>query len=300
VSKEKEFKKICESWEDWVNEQAARRAGDVVDPDDPTSGYMRTKSGDVQKIASMPRPDDEIAKTTSDPEAPGEKALIKRQQKLGKKYRDPAKYEKEAQSLLASIQQEAGSIENWAENWNRSVASSFTFKIPGYKGAENYGFGSLALDVFVLAAGGKIIAGIAGTQKFKNALSATKKFINTKKTSSKGRALVLAAAIKSPKTVSVAATILAAKGTQVLAKGLAKGAVIGKQHVTGEALKAPFNWAKSFFEKGQKITVPANKEAIIAMIQLAKKRGQLDSLMQDKQFVAAARSSGAIGRKPKT
>ena len=58
MSKEKEFKKICENWEGWINEQAPRRAGDYVDPDrirDAEAGgkYGNTVDDDYLKRLNM-------------------------------------------------------------------------------------------------------------------------------------------------------------------------------------------------------------------------------------------------------
>ena len=274
MSKEKEFKKIFENWESWLNEQAPRRAGDVVDPDDPTSGYIRTKSGDVKKIASMPRPDDEIAKTTSDPEAAGEKALIKRQQKLGKKYRDPIKYEKEAKSAMAVM----NTIKDVSEKWNGNPVTSLLFKIPGYKGAEGYSWGNFAVDAAIL--GLSFIPASHALGFLARAGDKTSKAFNSFSAGSavtqKANGLILAMAAKNPRKI----------GALIQKAGAATGTTIA-QKPAATALAGLSNATVNALNSGKKVKVPIDKTVMAATIKAAKAKGTLDKLKADKGFMAA-------------
>ena len=194
MSKEKEFKKICENWEGWINEQAPRRAGDYVDPDDQQSGYMRTKKG-VEKIASIPRPDDELAIPGMNPEAEKElnKKIVKQQTKRGMEY-----FKSEDQFLnFWNIM---------AEEWNGNPAASFLFKIPGQKGApKDYSWGNFAVDLAILAAG--VVPPLAGllaqAGNVVKAGTAAKIAANPK-----AKALLFAAALRAPKVANKAAAMM--------------------------------------------------------------------------------------------
>ena len=272
MSKEKEFKKICENWEGWINEQAPRRAGDYVDPDDPTSGYIRTKKG-VEKIASIPRPDDELVKTTSDQDAPGEKELIKKQKKRGMDAHDPEKYEKEAMAAAKVVQ----SLEDAAEAWNGSWGSAL-FKIPGQKGAEGYTWGNFAADMLVLgmsflpathalgfiARGGQNVAKTFKASAAGGALSA------------KAGGFLLMMAARHPGKVG--------KAIEVSGQGLAK---IASEKIPYAMWSKAANETANAISSGKKTVIPVDKVAMKAVIKAAKAKGSLAKLKADKGFMAA-------------
>ena len=277
MSKEKEFKKICENWGSWINEQAPRRAGDYVDPDDPTSGYIRTKKG-VERIASIPRPDDELAIPGMNPEAEKEleKKIVKKQTKRGMEY---FKSEDEFNSY-ANI---------FAETWNGSPAHAFFFKIPGQKGARNYTWGNLAVDLAILAAG---------------FIPATHALGVVARAGNKIKKAVAAQALNNPKARALAFTTImqlptvAKKLTGKLATGVGKAAT---DFVVGSAVtekpKQIFHNVVSSLESGKKMEFPVSARHIAAMMNLAKGKGVLDRLMQDKKFTQAAIDAGVISKK---
>ena len=277
MSKEKEFKKICENWEGWINEQAPRRAGDYVDPDDQQSGYMRTKKG-VEKIASIPRPDDELAIPGMNPEAEKElnKKIVKQQTKRGMEY-----FKSEDQFLnFWNIM---------AEEWNGNPAASFLFKIPGQKGApKDYSWGNFAVDLAILAAG--VVPPLAGllaqAGNVVKAGTAAKIAANPK-----AKALLFAAALRAPKVANKAAAMM----TQKVFSGKAIDLVAQKPILM--AVQSIGGSTVDRFEAGKSVTLPFTPKHISTMINVARNRGKLKELMKDKEFVQAARDAGVIGKK---
>ena len=271
MTKQKEFKKICENWDAWVSE---RRVGDMVDPDDQTSGYMRTKSGDVEKVASMPRDDGQsYSKADVDPESAGNVNLKKQQKQRGMEFRD-------ARDELVSLVKEFG------EEWNGNPAASFLFKIPGAKGApKNYSWGNFAVDLGILVA--SVVPPLAGV--LAAAGNAVKAGAAAKIAASpNARALVFSAALKAPKAVEGAMKVAGHKilGTKVIDYAAQKPVLLAAQ--------AALNKATNDLQDGKKGIIPFRPEHILEMIRQAKKRGKLNQLMQDKGFVAAAKQAGVL------
>ena len=269
MGKEKEFKKICENWEGWINEQAPRRAGDYVDPDDQRSGYMRTKKG-VEKIASIPRPDDEQVKTTSDQDAPGEKELIKKQKKRGMRAHDPDTYENFSDALVDTLVDRA-------EDWNGSFASAF-FKFPGQKGAEGYTWGNFAADMLVLGMSFLPATHALGfiARGGQNVAKAFKASAAGGALSSKAGGFLLMMAARHPGKVG--------KAIEVSGQGLAK---IAAEKIPYAMWSKAANETANAINSGKKTVIPVDKVAMKAVIKAAKAKGSLAKLKADKGFMAA-------------
>ena len=271
-----DMKLIMEAWRKLLEEE--RRAGDYVDPDDPDSGYIRTKKG-VEPIMTIPRPDDELAIPGMNPEEEEKltTGIIKRQKERG--FED---YSSEEQFL--------NFWEIYGKEHNMNPVSSFLFKIPNTKGApKDYSWGNFAIDVAILAS--TMLPAAHVLNVFARAGSSVKAAAVAKASTPQARALMYATAAKAPAIFSAVATQITkaagSKAAQKLAPVAAAGIEAGVAKVIEKSTKAGLHTVVDDIEAGDRVAMPMSKKYMSLMVDYAKKKGQLDKLKADPGFMAA-------------